>query len=113
MSTFRRTRGWRGLALTGGIVFALAAAGCGGGDDTDDGAAATTTGTGGGEPLTMAADPSLVPYNFFGDGGKEDWQGINIDISAALAKQLGREITVESVPFDSSPGSRADATTSR
>lgn len=98
MNTERRTRGLRGLALAGGVALALMAAACGGDEAADT---TTSASAGGGKPLTMAADPSLVPYNFFGDGGNKDWQGINVDIAAALSKQLDREIRIESVPFDS------------
>lgn len=54
-----------------------------------------------GEKIVAAADPSLLPYNFFAEGSEDDWEGINVDFAAALSKQIGKEIEFTSVPFDS------------
>ncbi|NTW41321.1 MAG: ABC transporter substrate-binding protein [Cellulomonadaceae bacterium] len=51
------------------------------------------------DAIVAAADPSLLPYNFLGDDGAT-WEGINVDLAAALSEQLGREITFESAGFD-------------
>lgn len=61
----------------------------------------TASETGGGEKIVAAADPSLLPYNFFAEGSENDWEGINVDFAAALSKQIGKEIEFTSVPFDS------------
>lgn len=64
---------------------------------------------GGGEKIVAAADPSLLPYNFFAEGSENDWEGINVDFAAALSKQIGKEIEFTSVPFDSIiPGLQAE-----
>jgi polar amino acid transport system substrate-binding protein len=49
--------------------------------------------------LVAAADPSLLPYNFLGEDGAT-WEGINIDLAAALSTELGVEIQFESAGFD-------------
>ncbi|HEY0259994.1 MAG TPA: ABC transporter substrate-binding protein [Lacisediminihabitans sp.] len=59
--------------------------------------AATSTATG--KPIVLAADSSLLPYNFIGDDGST-WKGIDIDLAAALSKQLKRPITFKSAGFD-------------
>jgi polar amino acid transport system substrate-binding protein len=88
--------------ITVGLIAGLAA--CGGSDGgggTGTGSATGSTGTTSSkEALTMAADPALLPYNFYGENGKA-WQGINVDLAAALSEELGREITIKPAPFDS------------
>jgi polar amino acid transport system substrate-binding protein len=59
---------------------------------TDDTAAA-------GETIIAAADPSLLPYNFVGDDGST-WEGINVDLAAALSEELGKTIEFQSAGFD-------------
>ena len=59
---------------------------------TDDSAAASET-------IIAAADPSLLPYNFVGDDGST-WEGINIDLAAALSEELGKTIEFQSAGFD-------------
>lgn len=51
------------------------------------------------EPIVAAADASLLPYAFLGDDG-ETWEGINVDLAAALSEELGREIVFENASFD-------------
>lgn len=51
------------------------------------------------ETIIAAADPSLLPYNFVGDDGST-WEGINVDLAAALSKELGKTIKFESAGFD-------------
>jgi polar amino acid transport system substrate-binding protein len=59
-------------------------------------------------PITAAADPSLLPYNFYASGTTK-FTGINIDVAAALSKELGRPIDFKSVPFNSIiPGLQAN-----
>jgi len=59
---------------------------------TDDSAAASET-------IIAAADPSLLPYNFVGDDGST-WEGINVDLAAALSEELGKTIEFQSAGFD-------------
>lgn len=61
--------------------------------------ASDTDGEAAGETIIAAADPSLLPYNFIGDDGST-WEGINVDIAAALSEELGRTIEFESAGFD-------------
>ncbi|WP_158437846.1 ABC transporter substrate-binding protein [Naasia lichenicola] len=49
--------------------------------------------------IVAAADPSLSPYNFIGDDGST-WEGINIDLAAALSEELGSTVQFESAGFD-------------
>lgn len=51
------------------------------------------------EALIAAADASLLPYNFLGDDN-ETFEGINIDLAAALSEELGTEIVFENASFD-------------
>lgn len=51
------------------------------------------------DAIVAAADPSLLPYNFLGEDG-ETWEGINVDLAAALSEELGRDIVFESAGFD-------------
>lgn len=88
----------------------LAAAGllaaCSGGPAGDDPTAGSPSTAGASDPavagdeLVAAADPSLLPYNFLGEDGTT-WQGINVDLAAALSDKLGRTIRFESAGFDS------------
>ncbi|MBS1895713.1 MAG: ABC transporter substrate-binding protein [Actinobacteria bacterium] len=65
-------------------------------------------GSGSEKTLIAAADPSLLPYNFYKEGSESEWEGINIDFAEALGKQLGEKIEFTSVPFDSIiPGLKA------
>jgi polar amino acid transport system substrate-binding protein len=97
-------------AIAALLTTGLAACGSSDDDSATAGGAATaaaTTATTAAEPLTVAADPSLLPYNFYATGGKT-FTGINVDIGAALSKELGRELKFTAVPFDSIiPGLKA------
>ncbi|HEY0187327.1 MAG TPA: ABC transporter substrate-binding protein [Cellulomonas sp.] len=82
----------------GAVVLALGLSACSSSTDSssaEDSASATASG----DVIVAAADPSLLPYNFLDEDG-ETWQGINIDLAAALSEQLGREIVFESAGFD-------------
>jgi len=64
------------------------------------GTASTASGTAAkGDTIVAAADPSLLPYNFLGTDGKT-WEGINVDIAAALSTELGKTIEFQSAGFD-------------
>lgn len=87
-TSFRRTA----AAGVGAVSFALLATACSATPSADPTADSTIT-------IVAAADPSLVPYNFLGDDGKT-WDGLNIDLAAALSDKLGETITFESAGFD-------------
>jgi polar amino acid transport system substrate-binding protein len=93
MSSHHRTR--RSIAVSAAIVsvafFTTSCASTTAATDSDTDA--------GGETIIAAADPSLLPYNFVGDDGST-WEGINVDIAAALSKELGKTIEFESAGFD-------------
>jgi polar amino acid transport system substrate-binding protein len=96
------------------LALGLAACGSSGSDSSSSATTAEASGstesesesttaadTSSGETIVAAADPSLLPYNFFAEGSENDWEGINVDFAAALSKQIGKEIEFTSVPFDS------------
>lgn len=94
-----RTARTRSLAA-GTVLLALGLSACSsaaspsaGSSDATDGSSAS------GEPIVAAADPSLLPYNFLGEDG-QTWEGINVDLAAALSEELGRTIEFESAGFD-------------
>jgi polar amino acid transport system substrate-binding protein len=49
--------------------------------------------------LIVAADPALLPYQFYKKGTRQ-WQGINIDIGKALSARLGRPLVFKAASFD-------------
>jgi polar amino acid transport system substrate-binding protein len=49
--------------------------------------------------LIVAADPALLPYQFYKRGTRQ-WQGINIDIGKALSARLGRPLVFKAASFD-------------
>jgi polar amino acid transport system substrate-binding protein len=51
------------------------------------------------ETLTVAADPALLPYQFYKKGTRQ-WQGINIDIGKALSAKLGKTLVFTAASFD-------------
>lgn len=79
----------------GAAVLALGLSAC---SSTAD-AADDSGSEGAGDAIVAAADPSLLPYNFLGDDG-ESWEGINVDLAAALSAELGRDVVFESAGFD-------------
>lgn len=93
-----RTARTRSLAA-GAALLALTLSACSSSADAagsgDDASASAATG----DPIVAAADPSLLPYNFLGEDGKT-WEGINVDLAAALSTELGRPIQFESAGFD-------------
>ncbi|WP_159451308.1 ABC transporter substrate-binding protein [Demequina sp. NBRC 110054] len=66
---------------------------------TDSDAAASGESSSTAEPIVAAADASLLPYNFLADDN-ETFEGINVDLAAALSEELGREIVFENASFD-------------
>lgn len=49
--------------------------------------------------LTMATDASYAPIEFTNDGGKT-FQGLDIDLANALAKELGVKLVIKNAQFD-------------
>jgi polar amino acid transport system substrate-binding protein len=91
----------RAQALGVGLSAALLVlAGCSSSDSSsvDDASGAASSGSSG-DAIVAAADPSLLPYNFLGDDNKT-WEGINVDLAAALSEELGQEIVFENASFD-------------
>jgi len=74
------------------VAVALASASCASTTPSTDTAAA-------GETIIAAADPSLLPYNFLAEDGTT-WEGINVDLAAALSEELGKTIEFQSAGFD-------------
>jgi len=91
MSTTTRLRRTAAVGA-GAIVIALAATACAA-TPTDDTATDDTI------TVVAAADPSLSPYNFIGEDGST-WEGINVDLAAALSDELGKTVKFESAGFD-------------
>ena len=58
--------------------------------------AALTTVTAG--KLTMSTNAAFPPYEMTTDSG--DFEGIDIDVAAAIAKKLGLELQVDDMDFD-------------
>ncbi|TXK19299.1 ABC transporter substrate-binding protein [Homoserinibacter sp. GY 40078] len=90
MNTIRR--GYRAAVIT--AVSAIALTACATADDTTSDSASDS-----GDVIVAAADPSLLPYNFIGDDGST-WEGLNVDLAAALSEELGQTIEFESASFD-------------
>ncbi|MBD3780944.1 MAG: ABC transporter substrate-binding protein [Micrococcales bacterium] len=82
--------------VAGASALVLGLSACSGSADaTGD----TPSSSAGGDPVVAAADPSLLPYNFLGEDGST-WEGINVDLAAALSEQLGRPVEMTSAGFD-------------
>ena len=82
--------------VPGAAALALGLAACSGSADATGDTPSSSTG---GDPVVAAADPSLLPYNFLGEDGST-WEGINVDLAAALSEQLGRPVEMTSAGFD-------------
>jgi polar amino acid transport system substrate-binding protein len=61
--------------------------------------AAQRSATGRAGTLNVAADPALLPYQFY-KAGTRQWQGINIDIGTALSAALGQKLVFKAASFD-------------
>lgn len=79
----------------GVAVLALGLSACSSADDASGGGSSAPAG----DAIVAAADPSLLPYNFLGEDG-QTWEGINVDLAAALSQELGRDVVFESAGFD-------------
>jgi polar amino acid transport system substrate-binding protein len=103
----------RSVAVAGLAVVALAAAGCGGGSNNSNGGSTTAT-TGAvnsgvaalvpaefkGKTLTVAADASYAPNEFFAPDGKTVI-GMDVDLATALGNVMGVKVQVKNATFDS------------
>lgn len=65
-------------------------------EETSDEAAALTTVNAG--KLTMSTNAAFPPYEMTTDSG--DFEGIDIDVAAAIAEKLGLELQVDDMDFD-------------
>lgn len=83
-------------AVSGLLAVGLLLTGC---SSSSAGASATSTDSSSAEAIVVAADPSLLPYNFLDTDGKT-WKGIDIDLAAALSTKLGRPLQFTSAGFD-------------
>ena len=64
-------------------------------ETTDEAAALTTVNAG---KLTMSTNAAFPPYEMTTDSG--DFEGIDIDVAAAIADKLGLELQVDDMDFD-------------
>ena len=64
-------------------------------ETTDEVAALTTVNAG---KLTMSTNAAFPPYEMTTDSG--DFEGIDIDVAAAIAEKLGLELQVDDMDFD-------------
>ena len=64
-------------------------------ETTDESAALTTVNAG---KLTMSTNAAFPPYEMTTDSG--DFEGIDIDVAAAIAEKLGLELQVDDMDFD-------------
>ncbi|GAB6898906.1 ABC transporter substrate-binding protein [Kineosporia succinea] len=84
----------RSAFLAAALLVPLTACSSGSSTGSDAGGDSAET-----SPITAAADPSLLPYNFLGDDNST-WEGINVDLGAALSEKLGRTVEFTSAGFD-------------
>ncbi len=77
-----------GLLLIAALVVSLVLAGCGGGSST----------------LIMATEAGFAPYEYL-DGDKV--VGIDPDIAAEIAKEMGKTLKIQNMDFDSIPNAVA------
>lgn len=93
MSQNRRSRGVLAAAAAASVALALTA--CSGGSAPSSSSSSSSGGT-----ITVAADPTLLPYNFYASDGTT-WQGIDVDLAAELSKKLGATLVFKDASFDS------------
>ena len=84
------------MKITKYVVAALAAmmaasliAGCGGDKNTAEKK----------EPLRIATNATFVPFEFKDNDNPEDYKGFEIDLIKAVAKEMGRDIQINNIPF--------------
>ena len=99
-------------ALLMGTAMVLSLAACGGSassaassEETSEAASEETTDEAAGEvttvnagKLTMSTNAAFPPYEMTTDSG--DFEGIDIDVAAAIAEKLGLELQVDDMDFD-------------
>ena len=91
------------VALVAAAAMVLSMAACGSTDNSssdakDGSAAAETTKTSDSDTLVMATNATFPPYEYV-DG--EEYKGIDIEISQAIADDLGMKLQVDDMDFDS------------
>ena len=76
------------LVLTGALV-SLALVGCGGGDQAKQEA----------KVLRVGSAIDFAPFEFQ-DEGQKDYQGFDMDLIRAIAKEMGSEAEIQNIGFD-------------
>ena len=76
------------LILTGALV-SLALVGCGGGDQAKQEA----------KVLRVGSAIDFAPFEFQ-DEGQKDYQGFDMDLIRAVAKEMGRDVDIQNIGFD-------------
>lgn len=51
------------------------------------------------EPLRIATNATFVPFEFKDNENSEDYKGFEIDLIKAVAKEMGRDIQFNNIPF--------------
>ena len=93
------------LVMALSIMMVMALAACGGGSDSGESAEAE----GGGKlaaiqesgKLVVCTDAAWAPFEYIGEGGEP--AGIDIEIANAIAEELGVELEVKNIAFDTIP----------
>jgi polar amino acid transport system substrate-binding protein len=80
-------------------ALALVASACGG-DDSSSSAGSSTSTSAAGKPLRVGSDIAYPPVEFYKEGTKTA-QGIDVDLCAAIAKEMGRSgCEFQNITFD-------------
>ncbi|MRN54520.1 transporter substrate-binding domain-containing protein [Paenibacillus monticola] len=92
---------WGKLSL--GMLLAVGLlSGCGSNKNDNDSAATGNTNTGATKTLTMGTSADFPPYEFHKVvDGKDTIVGFDIDIAKDIAKDMGAELVIKDLPFDS------------
>ena len=77
------------------LCMALSLAACGGSSGSSAGASFTTVNKG---KLTMSTNAAFPPYEMTTDSG--EFEGIDVEIAGAIAKELGLELQIDDMDFD-------------
>ena len=85
------------LMLSSAMMLSLAACGGSASTDTASSEAAELTTVNAGK-LTMSTNAAFPPYEMTTDSG--DFEGIDIDVAAAVAEKLGLELQIDDMDFD-------------
>lgn len=86
------------MAVVMALTMALALAACGGGSSEEGGKLAAIQESG---KLVVCTDAAWAPFEYIGEGGEPT--GIDIEIANYIAEQLGVELEVMNIAFDTIP----------